>query len=549
MNELERGAQLGRYQENVDSALTELDAQEVLRRIWQHDHTVWQPDPDEISNRLGWLDITDRMRAERSTLQALVGQVRRAGYERALLLGMGGSSLAAEVLSKTFGAAPGHLPLAILDSTDPGAVLAQRERLDPARSLLIVATKSGRTVETISFFKHFYNWLAQELGPEQAGRHLVAITDPGSRLVDLADQHGFRATLLNDPNIGGRYSALSLFGLLPAALLGIDVERLLQNTQTMVERCGPNVAAAENPAAWLGTVLGELARAGRDKLTLVLSPAIASLGDWLEQLVAESTGKEGKGILPVVGEPLGPPEVYGRDRLFVHLHLKEDEQHQTSLQRLQSAGHPVLHIALNHLYDLGGQFFLWELATAVAGQRLGIHPFNQPNVESAKIQARRMVAAYKESGALPPAAAVPPDPTALEAFLDRAQPGAYVSLQAYLQPTEETSTALETLRRHIRDRYKLATSSDYGPRFLHSTGQLHKGDAGRGLFIQFSAEDRQDVPIPDETGRIESSISFGLLKRAQALGDRQALLDAGRQVLRVELGQDVLDGLAALGRI
>jgi glucose-6-phosphate isomerase/CheY-like chemotaxis protein len=664
-------ARLGPYQASVEAALAEIAAKCVLPRIWEHDHTLWKPEPTEITNRLGWLHIAGAMRENVQRLQALVQAVRQDGYTHVSLLGMGGSSLAPELFSKTFaghGDAP-SLDLAVLDSTDPGAVLAHAERLDLGRTLFIVATKSGGTVETLSFFKFFYNRVAEAVGADQVGTHFVAITDAGSKLDRLAARYGFRTIFLNDPHIGGRFSALSYFGLVAAALVGVDVPRLLERALEAARDCGPDVAVQDNPAARLGVILSELARAGRNKVTFAVSPAIASFGDWVEQLVAESTGKEGQGVLPVVGEPLGPPEVYGDDRLFVHLQLGPtalppgDDAHPAAMQALQEAGHPVLRLHLRDRYDLGAQFFLWELATAVAGHRLGINPFEQPNVEAAKVLARQAVVAYKETGALPaqtpaldgdgitvygdvttagtekgkivyvesdperidlvrlifkrkgfeahgviggkegletvrrvrPAlvlvgrtlpdmdshevrrqieadatlkhttvivmgerappidevltshAARPGSPgEALTAFLNQARPGDYVALQAFVQPSAETDAALLALRTRLRERYKLATTVGYGPRFLHSTGQLHKGDAGQGLFLQFTADAPRDAPIPDEAGAPDSSISFGTLIMAQALGDWQALLEAGRRVMRFHLGDDVVRGLGVL---
>jgi transaldolase/glucose-6-phosphate isomerase len=529
-------ARLGTYQDAVAKALAEMAKNQVVRGIWTHDHTVWKREPTEITNRLGWLHTAEVMGENLYRLEELTQAVRADGYTQALLLGMGGSSLAPEVFRKTFGVKEGHLDLAVLDSTDPGTVLGHAERLDPARTLFIVATKSGTTVETLSFFKFFYNRVAETVGADRAGEHFMAITDPGSKLADLAERYVFRASYLNDPNIGGRYSALSYFGLVPAALVGVDVGRLLGRALAVASGCESCVVGGDNSGAWLGAVLGELAKAGRDKVTLAVSPAIARFGDWVEQLIAESTGKEGRGILPVVVEPLGPPGVYGDDRLFVHLRLNGDPTHDAGVQALEDAGHPMIRLNLHDPYDLGGQFFLWEMATAVASHRLGINPFDQPNVEAAKVLARRMVAEYTERGALPSGESAPLTAGALNEFLAQAQPGDYIALQAYLQPTAETDTALAALRIHLRDQFRLATTVGYGPRFLHSTGQLHKGDAGHGLFIQFTADDPRDAPIPDEAGSPDSSITFGVLKAAQALGDRQALLDAGRRVIRFHLG-------------
>jgi transaldolase/glucose-6-phosphate isomerase len=539
---------LGKYQSVVDEALAELAQEKVLSRIWAHDHTVWKPEPAEISNRLGWLHSSDVMIDNLHRLTSLVQSVQEDGYTQALLLGMGGSSLAPEVFRKTFGVEPGYLDLAVLDSTDPGAILAQAQKIDLGKTLFVVATKSGGTVETLSFFKYFYNEALSALGENEAGQHFIAITDPGSSLAALAETYKFRATFLNDPNIGGRYSALSYFGLVPAALLGVDVPLLLDRGLTTACGTEPCVTVGENPGARLGAIMGELAKAGRDKVTLVLSPQIESFGSWVEQLIAESTGKEGKGILPVVGEPLGPPEVYGEDRLFIHIKIRGDETHDKALAELELSGHPVVRIHLQDRYDLGGQFFQWEMATAIAGERLGINPFDQPNVESAKALAKEMVAEYTEKGGLPEADSAPLSPERLESFLSEAGQGAYVALQAYVQPTAEIEDALHQLRKAIRDHTRFASTVGFGPRFLHSTGQLHKGDAGKGLFIQFTSDDHFDVPIPKAAGSSESALTFGVLKAAQAMGDQQALLNRGRKVIRFHLDRDVLSGIQLLTR-
>jgi transaldolase/glucose-6-phosphate isomerase len=557
-------ASLGDHQAAVDAALADLKANNVMNRIWAHDYTVWKPQPIEITNRLGWLHSPDIMPEHVLAITDVVEAVRADGYTHALLLGMGGSSLAPEVFRHTFGVKEGYLDLAVLDSTDPRAVLAHAERLDMTRTLFIVSTKSGSTTETISFFKFFYNRVADTVGARQAGRHFIAITDPGSPLVATAKKYDFRATFLNDPNIGGRYSALSYFGLVPAALLGVDVPRLLDRAYTMAcnsEGCNSPVGG-NNTSAWLGAVMGELAAAGRDKVTLVASPPIAAFGAWVEQLIAESTGKEGKGILPVTDEPLGPPTLYGNDRLFVYLRLQGEETHDDAVHALINAGQPVVYLHLLDRYDLGGEFFRWEMATALAGRRIGINPFDQPNVEAAKVLARQMVAAYQKDGSPPRLAptleaegiAVYADGAAkslaeaLHGFLAQARPGDYVALQAYVQPAEQASVTLQQLRTRLRDRLRLATTVGYGPRFLHSTGQLHKGDAGNGLFLQFTDNTPQDAPIPDEPGSPTSSITFGVLKMAQALGDRQALLDARprRRIIAFHLDKDVAGGLEKL---
>jgi transaldolase/glucose-6-phosphate isomerase len=560
---------LGGYQNFVDQGLLEIKQNKIVQRMWCHDHTVWKPAPDEIVNRLGWLHSPQVMPDSLDQLEAFTDEVREAGYNHALLLGMGGSSLAPEMFRKTFGVQDGFLDLTVLDSTAPGAVRTQIESLNLARTLFIVATKSGSTAETLSFFKTMYNLVIENLGEAQAGEHFIAITDPGSALVELADRYGFRATFLNDPNIGGRYSALSYFGLVPASLIGMEIAQLLDRAQIGACGCESCVATEHNPGARLGVAIGELAKAGRDKLTFVLPQQLASFGDWVEQLIAESTGKEGRGILPVVGESLGHPDIYTEDRLFVSMQIEDDLLHDARLEALEQAGHPVIRIRLHDRYDLGRQLMLWKIATALAGSRLGINPFDQPDVEAAKILARKAIAEYSEEGALPSEEPLlsqdgveiyydPPLMTgkevaqkaqniqdALEGFLAQATEGAYVAVHAYLQPTPENDAALQTFRLHLRDRTKLATTVGYGPRFLHSTGQLHKGDAGRGLFIQITSDDPKDVLIPDQAGAPGTTISFGVLRDAQAMGDRQALLNGGRQVIRFHFN-DVISGLEKL---
>lgn len=563
-------AALGAHQAAVARALDEMARQDIIRRIWDHDPTVWRQDPSEISNRLGWLHLPGAMAASASGLQAFAAQLVNEGFTQVLLLGMGGSSLAPEVFAHVFGLDSGRPPerpalrLEVLDSTHPDAVLAKARRFDPARTLYIVSTKSGGTVETFSFFRYFFNQAEAVLGQGRAGAHFAAITDPGSKLAEAAQTYSFRRVFLNDPTIGGRYSALSFFGLAPAALAGVDVARLLAQAQAAAVVCR---RPANNPAARLGAILAELAKQGRDKVTFVISPALASFGDWVEQLIAESTGKEGKGILPVVGETLGRPDSYGPDRLFVQLRLAADTGHDAGLRRLARAGHPVVRFDLSDGYDLGAQFFLWEMATAVAGHLLDIQPFDQPNVESAKILARRMVAAYQESGSLPAETTAFSDGTTdvfgswpatrrlpqtagdvLADFLRQVEPGDYLALQAYIQPTPAASAALAALREGLRRRYGAATTLGFGPRFLHSTGQLHKGDANNGLFIQFSDVAKESAAIPDQAGAPGSSITFDVLVLAQALGDRQALLDNKRRVLRFHFRGDVVAGLQALAR-
>lgn len=546
MQDFHESVKLGKNLSRVESALTDLGTSRIIPRIWMHDYTVWHQKPTEITNRLGWLTVAGLTLGGLSRIEALVDAVRDEGYTHVLLLGMGGSSLAPDVFTRVFGASEGYLELAVLDSTDPGAVLAQAERLDMRRTLFIVSTKSGGTAETFSFFKFFYNRVVDTVGDFEAAQHFVAITDPNSKLDVLATNLGFREIFRNARNLGGRFSVLSYFGMVPAALLGIDVERMLKRVQTMAMACGPDIKPHKNGGAWLGAVIGELSKVERDKLTLIASPGIEPFGDWVEQLVAESTGKDGKGVLPVVGEVVGSPELYGDDRLFVYLRLANDETYDDAVEALSEAGHPVVRLDLNDLYDLGGQFFLWGMATAVAGHCLEIQPFNQPNVEAAKVLARKQILAYKELGKLPDADVAELSAAALAEFVGQAKPDDYIAIQAYVTPTPETDAALLNLRTVLRERTKLAVTTGYGPRFLHSTGQLHKGDSGNGLFIQFTSDADPDLPIPDGPGALESSITFGVLKLAQALGDYQALLDVGRRVIRFHLGTDVLAGIETL---
>jgi len=541
-------ASLGDYQSAVDATIVEMQEANVLQRIRDLDQTVWQDDPEEITNRLGWLDIADRMLDEVDGLTDFVNQVREAGYTYALLMGMGGSSLAPEVFSLTFGKADGYLDLDILDTTDADAVRNIEAKIDFAKTLFIIATKSGGTAETLSAFKYFYNRTVDVLGADEAGAHFVGITDPGSKLLGIGDTFNFRHVFVNDPNIGGRYSVLSFFGLVPAGLLGIDLPRLLQSA---VEE------AKTEHGLELGAMMGELAKAGRDKITFITSDSVAPFGDWVEQLIAESTGKKGKGILPVVGEALGEASVYGDDRLFVAIQHGDP----INLSALASAGHPVVTITMDDMYDMGAQFWRWEMATAIAGHVIDIHPFNQPNVESAKVIARDMIAVYTDKGELPAQDAKITDgdivvygenvagdsaSDALNNFLVQVNTGDYVSLQAYVTPDSKTWELLNSIRMSIRDNKQVATTSAYGPRFLHSTGQLHKGDAGNGLFIQFTSDAVEDVDIPDNAGEDASAMTFGVLKLAQALGDQQALLEVDRRVIRFHLGTDVNAGLEKL---
>ncbi|MCC6190970.1 MAG: bifunctional transaldolase/phosoglucose isomerase [Anaerolineales bacterium] len=542
----------GALRRAVVKAQDELAAADFIKRLWRKDSTLWKPGDAahqaEIKIRLGWLDVFDQMQAHTAELTTFAGEVKRAGFTHALLCGMGGSSLAPEVLRETFGVAKGCLDLAVLDSTDPAAVLAAEARSNPARTLYIISSKSGSTTEPNAFFKYFWERV-RALKGDRAGENFIAITDPNTSMVRTAAAHGFRRVFLNPPEIGGRYSALSYFGLAPAALMGIDVAQLLERAREMALACGPNVPAAQNAALALGTALGALARAGHDKLTLAASARLASFGDWVEQLIAESTGKEGVGILPVVGERLAGPPAYarGRDRVFADLRL--DGRRDRALAELADAGQPVIELRLPDVYALGGEFLRWEIATAVAGWLLAIDPFDQPNVQESKDNTVRLLAAHAETGRLPDegGALAPADgqfPLRFLRHLKSARRGDYIALTAYFERTPRRERLLRELQSAIRDRFQVATTVGYGPRFLHSTGQLHKGGANNGVFVQLTVTDMVDAPVPGER------YTFSVLKQAQALGDYQALLAHQRRALRVDLGSNVEGGLReALGLV
>ncbi len=551
---------LGAYEDPVNEAFAKLAAERVVDRIFGRDYSVWKPDRCEIAYRLGWLRCPQTTLDQKDRIQAFADDIRREGFTRILLLGMGGSSLAPEVFQTVFGRRDGYPLLSILDNTDPQVIHDHEVAAGKEKTLFIVSTKSGTTIETLSLFKHFYSLSAKCPGHSGAGSPFVAITDPGSALVEMARQYGFRETFLNDPDIGGRYSALSLVGMVPAALVGIDIQPLLEQAGKAIE--AEKSAGKGFSASRMGVALSVLAKGGRDKATFVFSPGLSCFGDWLEQLIAESTGKEEKGILPVTGEPLSAPDSYGHDRLFIAIRWHGDETCEKELLALEAAAHPVIRITVDEPYDLGSHCFFWELATAVAGQGLDINPFDQPDVEAAKVQTKRILAEYEKRGLWPDeksfltgsyasfygnTTANGPEET-LTAFLEQGGAGDYVALLAFLSPSGAADTALEEMRKRIRDRFHLATTCGYGPRYLHSTGQLHKGDSGRGLFILFTADSASDIPIPDTADSPTSSISFDVLKKAQALGDLQALRQAGRRVLRIHLHGDAAPSLASIVR-
>jgi transaldolase/glucose-6-phosphate isomerase len=550
---------LGAYEELIDKAVAKLGADDVLNRILRKDYTVWKPHPEEITNRLGWLHCPTETGRQLEGIRTFAEEIRREGFTRILLLGMGGSSLASDMFQRIFGASKGFPSLSILDSTDPDVIRDCEARLNGEQVLFIVSTKSGTTVETMSLFNYFFRQTAKRLGHDRAGKHFIAITDPGSVVVDIARRYGFREIFLNDPDIGGRYSALSLVGMVPAALVGIDVQTVLKRADETIQA---EMTAKEGfSASRMGIALSELAKKGRNKATFILSPELAGFGDWLEQLIAESTGKENLGILPVTGEPLADPHYYGDDRLFIAIRRRGDQTCEQELTAL-AMPHPLARITVDDPLDLGGHCFFWQLATAVAGHGLGINPFDQPDVESSKARAKMMLAEYGEKGSLPEgkpfltsdnmsfygeiSAGTAVD--ALEQFLRQSRPGDYVGLQVFLPPSPSIDETLSLIRRRIRNRFLLATSCGYGPRYLHSTGQLHKGDRGQGLFILFTTDSSCDIPIPDAADSPTSSISFGILRKAQALGDLQALQHAGRRILRIHLQGDIKASLASLAR-
>lgn len=519
----------------MKTVLGRIEKENIAARIMRHDHTVWSPDPDEITNRLGWLDIADRLLPEAVNLQHFAKEIREAGFTQALLLGMGGSSLAPELFARTFGPHCAGLDVRVLDSTDPLMVLEAREWAERAKTLFIVSSKSGGTAETFSFFKYFYTWMKEKAG-EQAASCFVTITDPGSGLEQISKSLNLRRTFINDPNIGGRFSALSLFGLVPAALTGVDLAALLTSARN----------ADRETAVEIGAWMGFLALQGIDKLTFILSPELESFGDWAEQLIAESTGKKGKGILPVIGETVMPAAHYGKDRLFVHIRMNTDTKNDAAVRDLAAEGYPVLMLSLDHLEQLGEQFFIWELATAVAGHVLGINPFDQPNVESAKAAARDMISRYKNTGQLPEADSLPVDYGRIAEFTGNAGTGDYISVHAYIPMNPAAKEQMRQIQAALHKQTGLAVTTGFGPRFLHSTGQLHKGDRGNGLFIQLTCDADADAPIPNEPGNPASDMSFHVLKTAQAMGDFSALKNEKRRVIHFHLSRNVRKDLEIL---
>lgn len=541
---------LGPLEPVLAEAKAHLQRERIVPRIWARDHTVWADSDVEIADRLGWLDIHRHMAGRAAELTEWAQSLVDEGFRQAVLIGMGGSSLAPEVFGELCGCSERGLELLILDTTDPEQIASLEERLDLSATLFVVATKSGGTVETLSGYQYFRARLAEQKGGRPPGEHFVAITDPGSSLVDLAREAGFRRTFENDPNIGGRYSALSLFGLVPLALVGGDVSRLLAGVEPFAEAAQRQ--ATDNDAARFGMLMSRLALAGRDKLTILLPPSLASLGDWIEQLIAESLGKSGRGIVPVLGEGVDDLSHFGNDRFcVVVVPCAPDGSPDPDMTALADccaeAGHPVAVIPFAGPEDLGGHFFFWEFATAVAGHALGVHPFDQPDVESAKVAARVFVAAYEQTGTLPEGQAVAASQQALADFLASASHGDYLAIQAYLSASPDNRMALAALRRAVAHRLDIPVTVGFGPRFLHSTGQLHKGGAANGLNLQLvrRVDPAADLSIPGSSKAAEG-MTFGTLQRAQALGDGEALRNGGCRVLTLELGADPAAALADL---
>ncbi|MDE0287796.1 MAG: glucose-6-phosphate isomerase [bacterium] len=530
---------LGSLTERVDARLAAWDGEDFGARMWARDHTLWSREPiPELTNRLGWLWLPGET-GQVAGIEQFAAEVRHEA-DRVVLLGMGGSSLAPEVYQATFGNDDGYPELQVLDSTHPEAVRGAEAMLDPVRTLFVVASKSGGTIETLSLFRYFWRWMSDAVG--QPGERFVAFTDPGSGLEALGRERGFRRIFPTPPDVGGRYSALTPFGLVPAALIGMDVRRLLRSAAAMAEACGAPVPPSANPGLRLAAAMGEAALAGRDKLTYVCSPALEAFGGWVEQLIAESTGKQGKGVVPVVGEPLGDPGVYSDDRVFASMTLDgEDSSGQdAALALLEAAGHPVIRIVLHDLYDLGAEMFRSEMAVAAAGSILGINPFDQPDVQVAKDLTKRAMSAEGLDVAIDEVSTGRPDELAdrLGEWIGTLRAGGYIAIHAYLPMDGPATPVLEQLVATLRDRYRAAATLGFGPRFLHSTGQLHKGGAGNGLFLQFVDTPARDLEVP------EAGFDFGKLIEGQAAGDYQALAGRRRRVLRVRLGEDPEAGVA-----
>jgi len=550
---------------SVKTAKDDWRANGKVRRLWQRDAALWTG-TDE-ANWLGWLGITEDQLAQHENLRKVAEDARSGGFSSILLLGMGGSSLCPEVLRLTYGKIAGYPDLHVLDSTDPAQIKSFEDKIDVAKTLFIVSSKSGSTLEPNIFKQFFFESVKQAIGEDKAGSRFIAITDPGSKMQKVAEADKFRHIFFGLPSIGGRYSALSNFGIVPGAVMGIDSKKFLERTEEMVQACASCVPVEENPGVVLGLILGCAAKAGRDKVTIITSLGIHDLGAWLEQLIAESTGKQGKGIIPVDREAIGASEVYGNDRVFAYLRLESepDKEQDAKVSALEKAGHPVVRISLTDTYDLGQEFFRWEIATAVAGSIIGINPFNQPDVEASKIVTRNLTNEYEKNGSLPSEKPILDDKGAklftddrnaaelakaagfekslvayLKGHLSRIKAGDYFALLAYVQMNEEHEKQLQAIRYAVRDKKHVATCLGFGPRFLHSTGQAYKGGPNSGVFLQLTCDDAKDLPVPGQ------KYTFGIVKAAQARGDFQVLAERGRRALRVHLGADLAAGLRTL---
>ena len=536
-----------------------------MQRLWQRDAKLWTG-TDE-ANWLGWLDIVEEQIAQHDQLAKLAKEIQARGFQDVLLLGMGGSSLCPEVLRMTYGRVTHFPTLHVLDSTDPGQVKAVEHLIDIPKTLFIVSSKSGTTLEPNIFKQYFFERTKQAVGAVKVGSQFIAITDPGSKMQQVAESDRFLHVFFGRPSIGGRYSALSNFGMVPAAIIGVDTKKFLDRAAAMVKACGAAVSVEENPGAALGIVLGTAANAGRDKVTIITSPGIADLGAWLEQLLAESTGKIGKGIIPVDKEHLTTPDIYGNDRVFVYVRLESgpDADQDAKVAAIEKAGHPVIRIAMPDIYELGAEFFRWEIATAVAGSIIGINAFNQPDVEASKIATRELTSAYEKTGSLPAEKPVVEDSGIklftdeknaaelaklaggdqslagyLKAHLSRIKAGDYFAVLGYIQMNAEHEQSLQAVRHAVRDKKRVATCLGFGPRFLHSTGQAYKGGPNSGVFLQITCDDSVELPVPGQ------KYTFGIVKAAQARGDFQVLADRGRRALRVHLGSNLKAGLTTL---
>ena len=545
----------------VAASLEDWKKNNKAARLWKKDASLWTG-ADE-SNWLGWLNIAEEQLAHADTFKSFAQEVRKSRFKHALLLGMGGSSLCPEVLRKTFGKIGGFPSLHVLDSTDPAQIQAIEAKLNLRSTLCIVSSKSGSTLEPNIYKQYFFERVKAKVGEKEVGSRFIAITDPGSKMQQVAEADKFRKIFFGVPSIGGRYSALSNFGMVPAAVMGLEVSKFLNNTQQMVQACGPASLADANPGVLLGTILGVSANHGRDKITIITSPGIFDLGAWLEQLIAESTGKVGKGIIPVDRERLAKPAVYGNDRVFAYLRLasKPSKAQDAAVATLEKAGHPVVRITLPNVHSLGQEFFRWEIATAVAGSIIGINAFNQPDVEASKVETRKLTSEYETTGKLPPevpffeasgiqlfadernVAAIHGGLNLAEVLnmhLSRLRPGDYFAVLGYIPMNSENEKALQAIRHAVRDKKKVATVLGFGPRFLHSTGQAYKGGPNSGVFLQITCDNAKDLPVPGQ------KYTFGVVKAAQARGDFAVLAERGRRALRVHLGQNLKSGLSTL---